>query len=102
MNNAYRAFRQFERLLFRGVPEQPEPSWQRDFHSLVPIRHTGKSQLPYEPFLQAKGKVIATIIYRPEAEEIEYVYAAREESSTAPMEGSDVQSCSMRETEPPK
>lgn len=98
MNDAYRAFRQFERLLFRGVPEQPEPSWQRDFHSLVPIRHTGKSQLPYEPLPQAKGELIATIVYRPNAEEIEYLYAAGRVSNPAEEDGCDSPPDATRES----
>jgi hypothetical protein len=76
MANPYRAFRQLERWLFRGVPEHPEPTWQRDFNALVRDRQTGKSQLSYEPSRRPKGRRIVTIIYRPDVEEIEYVYEA--------------------------
>ena len=80
MANPYRAFRQFERMLFRGVPEQPEPSWQRDSHALVPDRHTGKSQLPDGSSGGTKGKLIATIKYRPKSKKILYVRAKGKKS----------------------
>ena len=41
MTNPYRAVRQFERMLFRGVPEQPESMWQG--HGQVNDRPTGRS-----------------------------------------------------------
>ena len=37
--------RKFERLLFDGVPEQPEPIWERNDNSNVFMRHTGKPQI---------------------------------------------------------
>ena len=41
--NPYRAVRQLERQLFRGVPERPEPMWQRDGHNSVSDRLTGRA-----------------------------------------------------------
>lgn len=75
MANPYRAFRQLERLVFRGVPEQPEPLWLRDGNAHVPERLTGKSQLGGAlPFGVLKGaKAVGTIVYRFATEEIEYV-----------------------------
>lgn len=45
MINPYRAFRQLERKIFRGVPETPESMYERNFSSHVPERLTGRSQL---------------------------------------------------------
>lgn len=72
--NPYRAFRQLERQIFRGVPEQPEPILQRDLNAHVPERLTGRSQLSIGLPTEATdgGTLIATIIYRGEAEEIIY------------------------------
>lgn len=36
--------RKFERLLFKGIPEQPEPMYERDTNMNVDARQTGKSQ----------------------------------------------------------
>ena len=36
--------RKFERLVFDGVPEQPESTWERDGNSYVSMRQTGRSQ----------------------------------------------------------
>jgi hypothetical protein len=36
--------RKFERFLFKGIPEQPEPVWERDDNANVFMRQTGKSQ----------------------------------------------------------
>lgn len=43
MNNSIMT-RKFERLLFKGVPEQPEPIWERDDNMYVSMRKSGKSQ----------------------------------------------------------
>jgi hypothetical protein len=36
--------RKFERLLFHGVPEQPETIWERDDNTHVSMRKTGRAQ----------------------------------------------------------
>jgi hypothetical protein len=75
MANPYRAFRQLERQIFRGVPEQPEPIWQRDLNAHVPERLTGRSQLVDGLRGSAAtdgATLIGTIVYRPRAEEILY------------------------------
>ncbi len=74
MANPYRAFRQLERKIFRGVPEQPEPVWQRDLNAHVPERLTGRSQLGNGLPTAAtdSGRLISTIVYRPDSEEISY------------------------------
>jgi hypothetical protein len=43
MNNS-RASRKYERLLFKGTPEQPEHNYERDQHSSVSLRVTGRAQ----------------------------------------------------------
>lgn len=45
MSDSNRINRKFERLLFRGVPEKPESNYEREFHSQVDDRLSGKSQL---------------------------------------------------------
>jgi len=88
MVNPFRAIRQFERFLFRGVPERPESTWQRDINANVVDRHTGRSQLfeqqnKYDP---AEWQLISTIIYRPDQEQIEIV---REQDISQGREGGD-------------
>lgn len=39
-----RIIRKFERFLFKGIPEQPEPTWERDDNTYVSMRQTGKAQ----------------------------------------------------------
>jgi hypothetical protein len=74
MSDPYRAFRQLERQIFRGVPEQPEPLWQRDLNAHVPERLTGRSQLPdgLPSAAIAGAMLIATVVYRGTSEEILY------------------------------
>ncbi len=75
MRNPYRAFRRLERLIFRGVPEHPEPLWFRNDNAHVPERLTGRSQLsaglPDDALNRAT--LIATIVYCPATEEVEYI-----------------------------
>lgn len=65
MFDPFRAFRQLERQIFRGVPEQPEPLWQRDLNAHVPERLTGRSQLPdfLPAAIIAEATLIATVVY---------------------------------------
>jgi hypothetical protein len=44
--NISKITRKFERLLFKGIPEQPEHNWERNNHvnANVSMRDTGKSQ----------------------------------------------------------
>ena len=71
--NPYRAFRQLERLVFRGVSEQPEPLWSRDGNAHVPERITGRSQLGLRtPAESMSIRHIATVVYRPAVEEVWY------------------------------
>jgi hypothetical protein len=72
MANPYRAFRQLERKIFRGVPEQPEPISQRDINAHVAERITGRSQrgggVPNSAIENAK--LIATVIFNFDSQEV--------------------------------
>lgn len=74
MANPYRAFRQFERMVFRGVPEQPEPISLRDGNAHVPERLTGRSQLGAAlPANWSEGAVLLrTLVYRPASGQVDY------------------------------
>jgi hypothetical protein len=74
MINPYRAFRQLERILFRVVPEQPEPTWLRDRNAHVPERLTGRSQLAAGlPVDWREGaQLLLTVVYRPSMQSIDY------------------------------
>lgn len=64
-------FREFERFLFRGVPEHPEPMWQRETNSISGERQTGRSQLIRRRSNRiTSGELIATITYDHDAHEI--------------------------------
>jgi hypothetical protein len=72
VTNPYRAFRQLERMLFLGVPERPEPFWEREGNSEMQGRFTGRSQLADQVLslpLQG-GQMIGTIVYRPQMGEV--------------------------------
>lgn len=73
MADPFRAIRQLERFLFRAVPEQPEPTWQRDTYGNTSERRTGRSQLHDQSgeLQEEEGRLIATIIYRPDSKQIE-------------------------------
>lgn len=75
MVNSFRAIRQFERFLFRGVPERPESTWQREINANVVDRCTGRSQISEQQYEYdtSKWQLISTIIYRPDQEQIEIV-----------------------------
>lgn len=75
MADPYRAIRQLERFLFRGVPEKPQPMWPGDQNTYAPGRFTGRPQTPEEPIDRETfdGLLITTIIYRPDAKEVEVV-----------------------------
>lgn len=89
MINPYRAFRQLERMVFRGVPEQPEPIWLHDRNAHVPERLTGRSQLsggtPAE--WRDGAQLLSVVVYTPSSESIEYETSAPQvqtfEKSTA-------------------
>lgn len=75
MANPFRATRQFERFLFRGVPEQPEAIWQRKPMAYVNDRTTGRSQFAeqHSYYESIEAEVIATIIYQPNLQKIKIV-----------------------------
>jgi|HubBroStandDraft_2_1064218.scaffolds.fasta_scaffold306927_1 hypothetical protein len=40
-----RIIRKFERFLFKGIPEQPESTYERDGNTYATIRETGRSSV---------------------------------------------------------
>jgi hypothetical protein len=72
MSKRFRAFRQFERFIFRGVPEIPEPIYEREVNGNTEERYTGKSGLPdnHNPEDQHQDKLIAIIHYNYESNEV--------------------------------
>jgi len=66
--DSYRANRQYERLVFEGIPEHPETIYQRSSYSNVEERITGRPLLLDDSDLQENldEEVIATVIYQPE------------------------------------
>jgi hypothetical protein len=88
MVNPFRAIRQFERFLFKGVPERPESTWQREINANFTDRYTGKSQLSEQQFEYDTDnwRLISTVIYRPDQEQIEIV---REQDTSQGHERSD-------------
>ena len=72
--NLYRAYRQLERLLFFGVPERPEPMWEREGSHESSDRVTGRALVS-----SVRGSVsldgaetLATITYDPESGQVVY------------------------------
>jgi hypothetical protein len=60
--------------VFRGVPEQPEPSWLRDRNAHVPERLTGRSQLAAGlPSDWREGAtLVSTLVYDPASQQIDF------------------------------
>ncbi|WP_316849629.1 hypothetical protein [Pedobacter agri] len=71
MSNS-KAIRKFERLLFRGIPEQPEHTYERDQNSIVTSRLTGKSQNENRIRRSQKTNVIGYVTYDFEAQTEKY------------------------------
>jgi hypothetical protein len=65
MVDPYRASRQFERQIFRGVPEHPETTAERDRNANVHERITGSSQHKDRtiPGAQEGWELVGTIFY---------------------------------------
>jgi hypothetical protein len=74
MINPYRAFRQLERMVFRGVPEQPEPISLHDRNAHVPERLTGRSQLAggLPADWREGAELLLIVVYRPASRSIGY------------------------------
>lgn len=72
MVNPYRAFRQLERKIFRGVPEAPESIYERDFSSQAPECLSGRSQFAEGLPLGSVERfpVVAVVTYRLSSGEI--------------------------------
>ena len=72
--NLYRAYRQLERLLFFGVPERPEPMWERETSHESSDRLTGRALVSSDgSSVSLEGaQTLATITYDPESGQVEY------------------------------
>jgi hypothetical protein len=64
--------RKFERLVFRGVPEKPEPNFERTLNADADDRLTNRSQLKpsRSEINDNEATLIANIKYYPEIGEI--------------------------------
>ena len=78
--DSYRANRQYERLVFEGIPEHPETIYQRSTYSNVDERITGKSLLVDDSDLydEPGEQVIATIIYQPDLGQVKIIKGEEE------------------------
>lgn len=69
-----RVIRKFERFLFKGIPEQPEPTWERDDNTYVEMRQTGKAQASSENTeISCESKVVGEFFYDYEKQTEKYV-----------------------------
>jgi len=57
-----RITRKFERFLFNGIPERPEPIWERNANTYVSVRHTGQAQTCSEQ-TNDESKIIGYFTY---------------------------------------
>lgn len=73
-----RITRKFERFLFNGIPEQPEPIWERDSHTNVSVRHTGRSQAASDYNNSGESKLIGYYTYDFEKELESYTSLVKE------------------------
>ncbi|MET3980677.1 hypothetical protein ABIB62_003281 [Mucilaginibacter sp. UYP25] len=67
--------RKFERLLFKGIPEQPEHNWERNENSNVAARVTGR---PPSPFVgnssrNCEGELVGYFLYNNEKQTEEFI-----------------------------
>lgn len=75
MSEYNRIIRKFERLVFNGVPEKPEPNYERELNADVNDRFTGKSQILSQSLVPNKENLrkIADIYFYPDSETIKVV-----------------------------
>lgn len=62
MNNS-RMTRKFERLLFSGVPEQPETVYERNDNSYVVMRQTGRSQNAKSESISKDSQIVGVFTF---------------------------------------
>lgn len=68
MHNS-RIIRKFERFLFKGISEQPEPTWERNDNTNVEMRKTGKAQsISVDKSEENDFQIIGEFIYDFEAQ----------------------------------
>jgi hypothetical protein len=74
--DCYRANRQYERLVFDGVPDHPETIYQRSTYSHVDERVSQKALYTDDTDLYEESEdeeVIATIVFQPQLEQIKII-----------------------------
>lgn len=73
MHNS-RIIRKFERFLFKGITEQPEPTWERNDNTNVAMRQTGKAQSnSVDQNSETDFKIIGEFTYDFEAQKETYI-----------------------------
>lgn len=76
--NSFDITKKFERLLFNGILEQPEQTFERDGNTNVHMRETGKSQT--SPSLTGLGKnaeIIGYFQYDSEKKTESFIYSKK-------------------------
>lgn len=67
MEDTFLAIREYERLLYKGVPEQWEPVWQRESFSNFNKRETGKDIFGSKAKNKQVRKYTAKLILTPDS-----------------------------------
>lgn len=71
MSNS-KSIRKFERLLFNGIPEQPEPAYERNDYANVSMRQTGKAQASTTADTPKNAVILGHFLYDREKETATY------------------------------
>lgn len=74
MHNTYRAIRQLERFLFRGIPEHPEPVYPGEGYNNFEVRLTSKPQAHTTGIqeTESKNEHFATVVYGEKSVDVIY------------------------------
>jgi len=73
MHNS-RIIRKFERFLFKGISEQPEPTWERNDNTNVAMRQTGRAQSTSVDHSEENDfKIVGEFTYDFEAQKATYI-----------------------------
>ena len=88
MVDTFRANRQFERFIFHGVPERPEPTWERDSRGSFEGRYSGKSHVSSQDqeYDLSEDEIVATLIYDSDSQTVTVVYPGDRPSTSGDVE----------------